>query len=109
MEILGLLAIGIVLAIPAIAIVALVRSVAAARQIGESGYKISSLEGDIGSLRRELATLSDRVSKLQPVAVARALEIRKHAKSRSLLRLFMRLQLAKNPKPRQCSLRNLAL
>jgi uncharacterized membrane protein len=70
MEILGLLAIGIVLAIPAIAIVALVRSVAAARQIGESGYKISSLEGDIGSLRRELATLSDRVSKLQPVAVA---------------------------------------
>jgi hypothetical protein len=109
MEILGLLAIGIVLAIPAIAIVALVRSVAAARQIGESGYKISSLEGDIGSLRRELATLSDRVSKLQPVAVAPRAGDQEARQIPVPLKTVHRLQLAKNPKPRQCSLRNLAL
>jgi uncharacterized membrane protein len=69
MEIIGLLAIGIALAIPAIAIVALVRSRTAARQAEEGWYKISGLEGDIAGLRRELAALSDRVLKLQPPTV----------------------------------------
>jgi hypothetical protein len=70
MEILGLLAIGIVIGIPAIAIVALVRSRKAESRIEESWYKISDLRGEIADLRREVATLVDRVVKLETPADA---------------------------------------
>jgi uncharacterized membrane protein len=69
MELLGLLAIGIALGIPTIAIVALVRSRAVERRLEESWYKISDLQGDIASLRRDFARLSDRVGKLEAPAV----------------------------------------
>ena len=69
MELIGLLAIGIVVGIPVVAIVALVRSRAAERRIEESWYKISDLQGEIGALRREFAKLSDRVNELEALVV----------------------------------------
>jgi hypothetical protein len=45
----------------AIAIVALIRRRAAERRIKESWHKISCLQSDIASLRREFAKRSDRV------------------------------------------------
>src|SRR5258708_26785704 len=69
MELIGLLAIGIVIGIPVIAIVALVRSRAAERRIEESWYKFSDLQGDIAGLRREFTRLSDRVNGLEASAV----------------------------------------
>jgi hypothetical protein len=50
MELIGLLAIGIVIGIPVIAIVALVRSKAADRRIEEIWYTISDLQGEIAGL-----------------------------------------------------------
>ena len=76
MELIGLLAIGIVLGIPAIAIVALVRSRAAERRTEESEYKISDLRGEIVGLRRELAKVSDRVAELGAHTVASRAEDR---------------------------------
>jgi len=70
MEMIGLLAIAVLLGIPAIAIVALVRSRAAERRVEESFYKISGLQGDMAGLRRELAKLSERVAQLDIPAVA---------------------------------------
>jgi uncharacterized membrane protein len=70
MELLALLAIGIVIGIPVIAIIALVRSKAAERKVEDSGYKISDLRGDVANLQRELAMLSDRVAELQGPAIA---------------------------------------
>ena len=61
MELIGLLAIGLVIGIPVIAIVALVRSRAAERRIEESWYKISDLQGETAGLRREFTKLSDRL------------------------------------------------
>ncbi|HTW81835.1 MAG TPA: DUF2339 domain-containing protein [Terracidiphilus sp.] len=73
MEIILLLAIGIVIGIPTIAIVALVRSGTARRRVEESWYKILDLEGDTAGLRRELARLSERVAELEaPRAAPRA-------------------------------------
>lgn len=69
MELIGLLAIGIVIGIPVIGIVALVRSRAAERRIEESWYKISDLEGEIAGLRREFTKLSDRAKELEASAV----------------------------------------
>jgi hypothetical protein len=69
MEIIGLLAIGMVIGIPAMAIVALVRTRSAERRIDESWSKISDLEGDIAGLRREVAKISDRGFKLETPAV----------------------------------------
>lgn len=69
MELIALLAIGAVLAIPIIAIVALVRSNATDRKIAESWYKISDLQGEIAALKHEVARLSARVTK-QETAVA---------------------------------------
>jgi hypothetical protein len=69
MEIIGLLAIGMVIGIPAMAIVALIRTRSAERRIDESWSKISDLEGDIAGLRRELAKISDRGFKLETPAV----------------------------------------
>jgi hypothetical protein len=69
MELIGLLAIGIVVGIPVIAIVALVRSRAAERRIEESWCKISDLQGEIDGLRREFAKLSDRVNELEASVV----------------------------------------
>jgi hypothetical protein len=77
MELLGLLAIGIVIGIPTIAIIALVRSRAAERRIEESWYKISDLQGDIAGLRREVVGLSDRVNKLEAAAAVPRAEDRK--------------------------------
>lgn len=77
MELIGLLAIGIVIGIPTIAIIALVRSRAAKRRIEESWYKISDLQGDIAGLRREVAGLSDRVNKLEASKVVARAEDRK--------------------------------
>lgn len=70
MELIVLLAIGIVIGIPTIAIVALVRSKAAERRTEQSWYKISDLQGDIGGLRRELARLGDRVAVLETTSTA---------------------------------------
>jgi hypothetical protein len=70
MELLGLLAIGIVIGIPTIAIIALVRSRAAERRIEECWYQISDLQGDIAGLRREVAGFSDRVNKPETTAAA---------------------------------------
>ncbi len=73
MELIGLLAIGIVIGIPVIAIVALVRSKATERRVEESGYKFSDLQGDLANLRRDLAKLSDRVAELEvPTGAPRA-------------------------------------
>jgi hypothetical protein len=83
MEFIGLLAIGIVIGIPTIAIIALVRSRAAERRIEESWYKISDLHGDIAGLRREVAGLSDRVNKLEASAVATRAEDREASHSTS--------------------------
>jgi uncharacterized membrane protein len=69
MESIGLLAIAIVIGIPVIAIVALVRSRAAVRQIEESGYKISDLQSEIAGLKREFTRLSNRVNELEASAV----------------------------------------
>jgi hypothetical protein len=52
MELIVLLAIGIVIGIPVIAIVALVRSRAAERRIEESWYKSSDLQGEDNQLGR---------------------------------------------------------
>lgn len=81
MEFIGLLAIGIVIGIPVIAIVALVRSRAAERRIEESWYKISDLQGDIAGLRRDLERLSDRVNKLEASAVAPRAEDREASRA----------------------------
>ena len=72
MELIGLLAIGIVIGIPVIAIIALVRSRAAERRIEESWYKISDLQGEIGGLRREFTRLLDRVNELEASAPVEA-------------------------------------
>lgn len=72
MELLALLAIGIVVAIPIMAIVALVRSNSAHRRIEESWYKISELRGEIANLRNELAGLSERVARQQSAAEIQA-------------------------------------
>jgi uncharacterized membrane protein len=76
MELIGLLAIGIIIGIPTIAIIALVRSKSAERRIEESWYKFSDLQGDIADLRRELAKLSDRVVKLETSPVVSPAENR---------------------------------
>jgi hypothetical protein len=81
MELIGLLAIGIVIGIPVIAIVALVRSRAAERRIEESWYKISDLQGDIAGLRRDLTRLSGRVSGLEASAVAPRAEVREEGRA----------------------------
>ena len=47
MELIGLLAIGLVIGIPAIAIVPLVRSGAAERRIEEIWYKVSDLQATL--------------------------------------------------------------
>ena len=65
MEWIVLLAIAIVLGIPAIAIFALLRSREAERKIGESGDQISGLQRDIAGLRSELVKLSERVAELE--------------------------------------------
>ena len=65
MELIGLLAIGIVIGISVIAIFALVRSRAAERRIEDIWYKISDLQGEISGLRHELTRLSDRVNELE--------------------------------------------
>jgi hypothetical protein len=70
MEFIVLLAIGIVIGIPAIAIGTLVRSGAAEKRIEESRFRISYLQGDVANLVRELARLSDRVVKLEASHVA---------------------------------------
>lgn len=70
MELIGLLAIGIVIGIPVIAIVALVRSKTAERKAEEGSYKFLDLQGDVRILRGELAKLSDRVALLEAPAVA---------------------------------------
>lgn len=69
MELIGLLAVGIVIGIPVIAIVALIRSRAGERRIEESWYKISDLQGKISGLRHELTRLSDRVNELEASVV----------------------------------------
>ena len=81
MELIGLLAIGIVIGIPAIAIIALVRSGAAERRIEESGYRISDLQNEIAGLRRQVAGLSDRVNKLEAAAVAPRAEDREESRA----------------------------
>jgi len=67
-----LLAIGALLAIPTIAIIALVRTGRLRRRLEEAssdfGDKINDLKGEIVGLRRDLSQLSRRVD--QPVAVA---------------------------------------
>ena len=83
MELIVLLAIGIVIGIPVIAIVALVRSKSAERRVEESWYKISDLQGDIAGLRRDLTRLSDRVSGLESSAVAPRAEAREETRSPS--------------------------
>src|ERR1700739_3704106 len=83
MELIGLLAIGLVIGIPAIAIIALVRSRAAERRVEESWYKISDLQGDIAGLRRELTRLSDRVGGLETLVVAPRAEDREESRSPS--------------------------
>jgi hypothetical protein len=70
MEFLGLLAIGVVLAFPVIAIVALVRSKTAERRVGEFEYMIADLRGDIAGLRRELVKVTERVTDLEGAGVA---------------------------------------
>ncbi len=70
MELLALLAIGIVIGIPVIAIVALVRSKTAERKVEDYWYKFSDLQGDVRNLRRVLETLSDRVAELEAPAIA---------------------------------------
>lgn len=83
MELIGLLAIGIVIGIPVIAIVALVRSRAAERRIEESWYKISDLQGEISGLRREFTRLSDRVNELEAWAVPPIAEDRQVSRNRA--------------------------
>jgi uncharacterized membrane protein len=70
MELIGLLAIGIVIGIPVIAIVALVRSKTAERRVEESWYKLSDFQGEIQNLRRELTKLSDRVAELEAPTIS---------------------------------------
>lgn len=70
MELIALIAIGFVIGIPVIAIVALVRSKSAERKVEDSLYKFSDLQGDVANLRRELAKLSDRVAELAAPTVA---------------------------------------
>lgn len=70
MELFGLLAIGIIIGIPAIAILALVKSRAVERRIEEDWYKVVDVQGDVANLRRELATLSNRVAELETRGVA---------------------------------------
>ena len=69
MELIVLLAIGIVIGIPVIAIVALVRSRATERRIEESWYKISDLQGEMSGLRLEFTRPSDRVTELEASVV----------------------------------------
>jgi hypothetical protein len=77
MELIGLLAVGIVIGVPVIAIVALVRSRAGERRIEESWYKISDLQGEIAGLRREYTKLLDRVNELEGSAVPPTAEDRR--------------------------------
>jgi hypothetical protein len=76
MELIGLLAIGVVIGVPVIAIIAFVRSRAAERRIEESWYKISDLQGEIAGLRREFTRLSDRVNELKASVVSSTAEDR---------------------------------
>ena len=69
MEIIGLLAIGMVIGVPAMTIIALVRTGTAERRIDESWSRISDLEGEIAGLGRELAEISDRGFKRETPAV----------------------------------------
>ncbi len=69
MEILGLLALGVAIGIPAIAIVALVRSKAAESRAEENSDAFSNLEREFAGLRREMARLSERVTKLESASV----------------------------------------
>jgi uncharacterized membrane protein len=70
MAMIVLFAIGMVIGLPVIAIVALVRSGTAERRTEESWDRISNLEGEIAGLRRELAKLSDRVPEVGTTTVA---------------------------------------
>jgi len=72
MELLGLLAIGIVIGIPVMAIVALVRSGSTRRLAEDSSYKISELQGDVARLQREIRELSGRVENLSKSFTASA-------------------------------------
>ena len=83
MELIVLLAIGIVIGIPTIAMIALVRSKTAGRRIEEIWYKVSDLQGDIAVLRRDLVRLSDRVSGLEASTVAPGAEVREESHSPS--------------------------
>jgi uncharacterized membrane protein len=64
MELLGLLAIGFVIGIPVMAIVALVRSNTVRRLVDDSSFKIADLRGEIADLKRELKLLAERVEKI---------------------------------------------
>jgi hypothetical protein len=80
MEIIALLAIGMVIGVPAMAIIALVRTRTAERRIEESWSKISDLEGEIAGLRRDLAKISDCGFKLETP------EVRSEAGNRTVSR-----------------------
>lgn len=64
------LLVGAVVAIPIIAIVALVRSNGTRRQLEEYGYKLADWRGEIADLRRELKQVAERVDRLERSAVA---------------------------------------
>ena len=64
MELLGLIAIGFVIGIPVMAIVALVRSNTVRRLVDDSSFKIADLRGEIADLKRELKLLAERVEKI---------------------------------------------
>jgi hypothetical protein len=76
MELIFLVGIGIVIGIPAVAILALVRSRAAERRIEAGWLKISGLQSEIASLKNEVARLSYRVNELQASEVATTAEDR---------------------------------
>jgi hypothetical protein len=67
---------GAVVAIPIIAIVALVRSNSAQRQVEDYAYKVADLRGDIAKLAHELKQIAERVERLERngVAVAQAID-----------------------------------
>jgi uncharacterized membrane protein len=70
MDFIVLLAVGIVIAIPVIAIVALFKSGYAVRRMEEYADQMRGLERDAANLRRELDHVVDRLSKFESVRTA---------------------------------------
>jgi len=74
MEVIVLLAIAVVVGIPAIAIVALVRTNSTRKLLEDYAYKTIDLQEEIAKLRRELALLTKQVDRQSTLATPASLD-----------------------------------